>query len=339
MIINSKHYRSVWFEDGKLKLINQPKLPHIFEIYEYSDYRDVATAIETMVVRGAPSIGATGAYGIALAQIQQENIVNAAQRLKQTRPTAQDLFYGIEKMMEEFSYGEDMLVTANQIADEYANACETIGEMGSGLIKSGHNILTHCNAGWLATVDWGTATSPIYKAKRHGKNPFVWIDETRPRMQGSRLTAYEMQQEEIPYKIIADNAAGHYMSQGEVDLVIVGADRIAINGDVANKIGTLEKAVLAKTFGIPFYVAAPIATIDKNCQSGKDIPIEERDQEEVTHIKGYDEISHRIRKVRISPEGGIAANPAFDVTPGEYITGIITEKGIYKPEEIEKAFN
>jgi S-methyl-5-thioribose-1-phosphate isomerase len=231
------------------------------------------------------------------------------------------------------------LDVANKIANEYVAACEKIGELGSKLIKDQDNILTHCNAGWLATVDWGTATAPIYKAKRQGKDIHVWVDETRPRCQGSRLTAFELQQEGINHTIIADNATGYYLSKGVIDLVIVGADRIAINGDIANKIGTFEKAVLAKTFGIPFYVAAPIATIDKSCQSGKDIPIEERDSEEVTHISGYHEETDEIIKVRIAPKGSKAANPAFDVTPAEYITGIITEKGIYRPEEIEKVFN
>lgn len=338
MLINDKHYRAVWFEDGKVKMIDQPLLPHKFEIVEYSDYRDVAKAIKTMVIRGAPSIGAAGAYGMALASVQGEDLKEAAEVLSKTRPTAQDLFYGIEKVLKEVKSGKDAVKIADQIADDYADSCEKIGEYGAKLLKDGMRINTHCNAGWLATLDWGTALSPVYKAKRQGKDVFVFVDETRPRSQGSRLTAYELLEEGVDHAVIADNATGYFMKKGEIDMVIVGSDRIAINGDVANKIGTYARAVLAKENNIPFYVAAPIATIDQKSSSGDDIPIEERNSDEVLFACGYDEDTKAMKKVRIAPKGSKARNPAFDVTPAKYIKGIITEKGIFKPEELQGLF-
>jgi S-methyl-5-thioribose-1-phosphate isomerase len=227
------------------------------------------------------------------------------------------------------------LVTSQQIADEYAERCHEIARAGLKLVPRGTRILTHCNAGWLALVDWGSAPAPIYLAHRKGRKVFVWVDETRPRNQGASLTSWEFLQEGIPHKIIADNAGGHYMRRGAVDLVIVGADRIAANGDVANKIGTYQKAVLAKENGIPFYVAAPSSTIDLRCKSGKNIPIEERAEDEMHYVWG--KLGGKMRKVRVSPERARAANPAFDVTPARLITGIITERGIFKPKNIFKA--
>jgi translation initiation factor eIF-2B subunit alpha/methylthioribose-1-phosphate isomerase len=330
MKVNNKDYRTVWLEDGVVKLINQPILPDKFEIYECKDYRETAKAIKTMIVRGAGAIGATAAYAMAQAFIAGEDINNAAELIKSTRPTAQNLFYAVNKVLKAKDK-EEAIRIAEDIADEDSEASRKIGEYGESLIKDNSKILTHCNAGWLAFVDWGTALSPIYAAKRKGKNIFVFVDETRPRLQGARLTAWELSNENIPHAIIADNAAGHYMKKGEVDLVITGADRIAANGDTANKIGTYEKAVLAKENNIPFYIAAPTSTIDINCPSGDDIPIEERDELEVLEVRGK----------RLAPIKSHAKNPAFDVTPAKYIKGIITEKGIIQPnkEEIEKLIN
>ncbi len=327
MLIDGKNYRTVWIENGIVKLINQPILPDKFEIYSCKDYKETAKAIKTMIVRGAGAIGATAAYGIAQAFLAGENPKKAAEVIKSTRPTAQNLFYAVNKVLKAKDK-EEALKIAEEIADEDANACRKIGEYGEPLIKDNSKILTHCNAGWLAFVDWGSALSPIYAAKRKGKKVFVFVDETRPRLQGARLTAWELGKENIPHAVIADNAAGYYMKKGEIDLVITGADRIAANGDVANKIGTYEKAVLAKENNIPFYVAAPLSTFDLNCESGDKIPIEERDEKEVLEVKG----------IRLTPKESKAKNPAFDVTPAKYITGIITEKGIIKAnkEEISK---
>jgi len=305
MLVEGKEMRSLWW-DGTLKLIDQRKLPFQLKIFEASSVEKVAYAIKKMVVRGAPAIGCAAAYGMALAEDKEK----AARMLKRTRPTAHDLFYAVDYMTE----NEGRIEAAHRYVEDIVEKCRKIGEIGEKLIKHGSRILTHCNAGALATVDWGTALAPIRMAK--DREIFVWVDETRPRLQGL-LTSWELKQEGIKHAVIADNAAGYFMKEGEVDMVIVGADRIASNHDVANKIGTYEKAVLAKENDIPFYVAAPISTFDESISDGKKIKIEERDAEEVTKIFDY-----------IPPE---IRNPAFDVTPAEYITGIITEKGIIKP--------
>lgn len=322
----TKEMRAVWFEDGIVKLIDQRQLPANFEIFEAKTTEEVAYAIKEMVVRGAPAIGITAAYGMAQASLQGRNVDEAFEILRNTRPTAHDLFYALRSMMDAINSGEDPVKKAEEYANDIIGRCEKIGEYGEKLIKDGYRILTHCNAGALAVGDWGTATAPIRKAHRNGKKIFVWVDETRPRLQGARLTAWEMVQEGIEHAIIADNAAGYFMRKGEIDMVIVGADRITSNGDVANKIGTYEKAVVAKENGIPFYVAAPISTFDFSLENGDQIPIEERREEEVLFC----------RECRIAPQESHARNPAFDVTPAKYITGIITEKGVFKPEEIWK---
>ena len=324
MLVNNQDYRTVWLEGGVVKLINQPLLPHKFEIYECTDYKQTANAIKTMIVRGAGAIGAAAGYAMAQAFINNEDITQAAEVIKNTRPTAQNLFYAVNKVLKAKDKDkEEAIKIAEEIANEDANACKQIGIYGEPLIEG--NILTHCNAGWLAFVDWGTALSPIYAAKRKGKDVFVFVDETRPRLQGARLTSWELENENIPHAIIADNAAGYYMKKGEINLVITGADRIAANGDTANKIGTYEKAVLAKENNIPFYIAAPTSTIDINCPSGDEIPIEERDEAEVLEING----------IKVANPKSHAKNPAFDITPAKYITGIITEKGIIKPTKEE----
>lgn len=338
MLVNNQQYRTVWIEGNVVKLINQPLLPHKFEIYDCKDYKETAEAIKTMVVRGAGAIGATAGYAMAQAFLAEEDPKKAAEVIKSTRPTAQNLFYAVNKVLKAKDK-EEAIKIAEEIANEDSEACKLIGKNGEALIENNHKILTHCNAGWLAFVDWGSALSPIYKAKRNGKNVFVFVDETRPRLQGARLTAWELANEDIPHAIIADNSSGYYMKKGEVDMVIVGSDRIAINGDVANKIGTYEKAVLAKENNIPFYVAAPTSTIDFDCESGDKIPIEERDENEVLFVMG--EKDGKITKVRASNPTSKAKNPAFDVTPAKYISGIITEKGIVKAnkEEISKLRN
>jgi len=353
MMINNLNYRTVWMRDTSVYMINQLLLPFKFEIYQSKNYAETANAINTMIVRGAPAIGATGAFGLAQAALQYEGesynefeqyVGESFQLLNSTRPTANDLNYALNfvksKMFAEGSITNSKMrafEAAQEYADLSAEVCRQIGEHGNKLIKNNQNILTHCNAGALACVDFGTALSPIRIAHYSKKNIFVYADETRPRNQGMSLTAWELAQEKIPHSIIADNAAGYFMKKGEIDFVIVGADRIARNGDVANKIGTYEKAVLAKENNIPFYVAAPLSTFDSNSKTGEGIPIEERSQEEVLYVSGIDE-NKKLRKVRIAPEGSSAKNPAFDVTPARYITGIITEKGIIKPidKEIER---
>ncbi len=346
-------YRTVWFdkESNTVKMINQPLLPHKFEIISLKNYNETAISIKDMTVRGAGAIGATGAYGLAQGCIvfrgNLENfwkhLKHVYETLKNTRPTAVDLVNGMDYVMRKMERGNSVveckelaLEAAQRFADEDAEHCRMIGEHGEKLIRDNSRVLTHCNAGWLAFVDWGSATAPMYKAKRNGKNIFVFVDETRPRLQGSRLTAWELSQEGVEHAIISDNAAGYYMKRGEIDLVIVGSDRtVGKTGDVANKIGTYTKAVLAKENGIPFYVAIPMSTLDWNLNSGDEIPIEERNSEEVLFAWGLDEKNNR-KKIRIANKDSTARNPAFDVTPAEYITGIITPRGIFKPSELRK---
>jgi len=317
--------RAVWFEDGKVTMIDQRELPDRIVIVSFKDYKDVAEAIRNMTTRGAPSIGATAAYGMCLAAINGNDMEQAAKDIKAARPTANDLFYAVDHMVEELSKGRDPIEAADAYAQSMVDRCTKIGEYGGELIKDGYRLMTHCNAGALATVDVGTALAPMRKAHDDGKEFFVYVSETRPRLQGMQLTAWELLQEGIDHAIIPDGSSGHFIRKG-VDMIIVGADRIAANGDFANKIGTFEKAVLAKEFNVPFYVAAPISTFDFNTKTGEDIVIEDRSEEEVTMVKG----------VRIAPVGCKALNPSFDMTPARYVTGFITEKGILKPSEISK---
>jgi translation initiation factor eIF-2B subunit alpha/methylthioribose-1-phosphate isomerase len=318
--------------DGRdVVVVNQPLLPHRFALLRLKNHRETARAIQTMIVRGAGTIGATAAYGLAQAYLEGADIGKAYRTLLQTRPTAADLKHALDRVRAEAGSAKEAVATAQAIADEYVERAQRIATVGLPLVKNGSRILTHCNAGWLALVDWGSAPAPIYLAHRQGRKVFVWVDETRPRNQGANLTSWEFLQEGVPHKIIADNAGGFYMRHGDVDLCIVGADRIAANGDVANKIGTYQKAVLAHENGIPFYVAAPTSTIDLKCKNGDAIPIEERDEDEVHYVRAG------ARRVRISPKGARAANPAFDVTPAKYITGIITENGIVKPGEVKNS--
>ena len=316
MNVKGKEYRALWFEDGIVKFIDQRKLPCTFEIYTAKTVDDVAFAITDMVVRGAPAIGAAATYGMVLGQKELEK---TAKKLRQTRPTAYDLFYAIDYMIKEINDGNEAVDAANTYVEDVIMQCKKIGEYGEALIMDGMRLLTHCNAGALATVDYGTALASMRLAKRNGKKNFVYVDETRPRLQGL-LTAWELEQEGIDYAVIVDNAAGYFMKNGNVDMVVTGADRIAKNGDFANKIGTYEKAVLAKENGIPFYVAAPISTFDKSINSGDEIVIEERGREELAVINGK----------TIMPDYTKVRNPAFDVTPAKYVKGYITEEGIIK---------
>lgn len=339
MQVKNKKYRTVWFEDQKLKLIEQNLLPFEFKIFESDSYKKTAHAIKTMIVRGAGAIGATAGFAMAQASLEASNfskseysayLTKAKQEIEGTRPTAQNLFAATERVFAKAQISpQEAIAEAQKIADEDAEACRKIGEHGNELIGKNIKVATHCNAGWLAFVDYGSALSPVYQANKEGKNIFVWVDETRPRSQGARLTAWELKNENVPHKIIADNATAYLMAKGEIDMIITGADRIAANGDVANKIGTLEKAIAAKYFGIPFYVAAPSSTFDMQTKSGKDIKIEERSQNEVLYQTGLD-TNNQKHTIRVASPNSEAFNPAFDVTPANLITGIITENGIIK---------
>lgn len=331
--------RTLEFCNGILKLIDQTKLPSERIVVELSTYEEIASAIKTMIVRGAPAIGVTAAYGMVVAansikapstEVFFEELKKVGDLIKSTRPTAVNLFWAVDRVYNKALSNRDKPIEqireiieaeARLMEKEDVESNKAIGKFGNELIKENSTILTHCNAGALATCDHGTALGVIRSAHEAGKNIRVFADETRPYLQGSRLTVWELMEDNIPVTLICDNMAGHFMKEGLINCVIVGADRIALNGDTANKIGTYSVAVLAKENNIPFYVAAPISTIDFSIESGKEIPIEERSSDEVTHIKG----------IRIAPEGINVRNPAFDVTPNKYISAIITDKGVIYP--------
>ena len=345
MKIEGKGYRTIWFDEKNqaVKIIDQTKLPHQFIIKDLKTVKDTINAIKTMEVRGAPLIGGTAAYGMALT-VQENNdpefIKKSSEDLIRSRPTAINLKWAVDRMMKKLSgINSDQILDialneAKEICDEDEKFCEKIGLNGLKIIeeiynkkKDTVNILTHCNAGWLATINWGTATSPIYHAHQKGIPVHVWVDETRPRNQGANLTSYELNEENIPNTIIADNTGGILMQRGDVDMCIVGTDRTLSNGDVCNKIGTYLKALAAHDNNVPFYVALPSSTIDWEIKEGKDIPIEERNSEELSHVEGMDE-NNEIKKILIYPKKSKVMNLAFDVTPAKYVTGLITEKGI-----------
>ena len=345
MLVDGTPYRTVWLEDDRVSMIDQRLLPHRFEVIHLPTTAETAHSISDMAIRGAGAIGATGAYGVAQAALQapddpeafRSHVDDAAEILRATRPTAQNLFYGVQAVLDptlaalpDVRIARQAAVDAAQsVADDDSDKCRRIGEHGAELIGDGWGISTHCNAGWLAFVDWGSALSPIYAAQRQGKRPFVYVDETRPRSQGARLTAWELAGEGVAHRLLVDGAVGHYMQWGKVQMVIVGSDRIAYNGDVANKIGTFASASMAYQAGVPFYVAAPTTTIDPGCPAGREIPIEERDEDEVLWVEGAQRKGDGVASVRITPAGTGALNPAFDVTPGRLIAGIITESGVY----------
>jgi len=348
MKIEGKEYQTIWFENNKVKIIDQTKLPHQFIIKDLKKVKDSINAIKTMEVRGAPLIGATAAYGLVLAIIEnndQSFLKKSAEELINSRPTAINLKWAVDRMINKLSgvnsdkILEIALNEAKEICDEDVKFCENIGLNGLKLIeeiynkkKDTVNILTHCNAGWLATINWGTATSPIYHAHKKGIPVHVWADETRPRNQGANLTSYELNEEQIPNTIIADNTGGILMQRGQVDMCIVGTDRTLANGDVCNKVGTYLKALAAKDNNVPFYVALPSSTIDWDIKNYKDIPIEERNSEELSYIEGLDE-NGNVKKIQIYPKKSKSMNIAFDVTPAKYVTGLITEKGICEASE------
>ncbi|MFH1161652.1 MAG: S-methyl-5-thioribose-1-phosphate isomerase, partial [bacterium] len=325
MNVNGKPYRTVWMEVRTVFFIEQNRLPFEFCIGRADTCEACCTAIREMQIRGAGAIGAMAGFAMALACLEapEQSYVTHLQQAKaaieSTRPTAKNLFYATEQVFRAgLKSPDEALKEAQRIADRDASDSRQIGELGNSLIREGTRILTHCNAGWLAFVDYGTALSPIYLAHQSGKQIFVYVDETRPRSQGARLTAWELHNEGIPHLIIPDNAGATLMARGNVDLVITGADRIAANGDVANKIGTLEKAIVAREFGVPFYVAAPLSTFDPTCASGDEIPIEERDESEVLYQEGPAD-DGIVRRIRVCSPGSHAYNPAFDVTPARYI--------------------
>ncbi|BAQ62279.1 methylthioribose-1-phosphate isomerase [Geminocystis sp. NIES-3708] len=357
MKIDGKHHQSIWINENNEKLIqvfDQRLFPHEIKIFNIQNTDAAIFAIKEMVVRGAPLIGVTAAYGLYLAclEAQKESnpdiyIEEIARKLAQTRPTAVNLVWAINEMLRVIHQGKSVeekiniaLQKANEIKKEDIEICFKIGEYGLFLIKKiaeskqgkTVNILTHCNAGWLATIDWGTATSPMYQAQQAEIDIHVWVDETRPRNQGANLTAFELNQQGIPHTLITDNTGGHLMQHGMVDMVIVGTDRTTRNGDVANKIGTYLKALAAYDNNIPFYVALPSSTLDCSIADGiKEISIETRDQNEVKYIQG--KVDGEIKSVLICPETTSAINYGFDITPAKYVTGLITERGICKASE------
>ena len=340
MRINGVSYRAVNWLAGKslaaggVQWIEQRRLPYGFEQVVSRDPEDVAVAIESMQVRGAPTIGATAAYGLALAWLVDRDrfFDHWLPRFRGTRPTAVNLFHACDAMQqcaEGAPSGTEMIERAEAYADAEVAANKRIGEAMAELLAIGHRrILTHCNAGWLAAVDWGTATAGIYHLAQAGEAPFVWVDETRPRLQGARLTAWELSQEGIDCRIQADGAAAWMMAQGKVDAIVVGADRVAANGDVANKIGTYALSIAAREHGVPMYVAAPLSTFDPACPRGGDIPIESRADTELSHMDGVDAEGCR-QEIRVAAAGVAANNPAFDVTPNANITAIVNENGIW----------
>ena len=348
MKIEGKSYRTIWFENNKVKIIDQTKLPHQFIIKDLKTVKEAINAIKTMEVRGAPLIGATAAYGLVLSIIEKNDLAflkKSSEDLILSRPTAINLKWAVDRMMQKLSgvNNNDILKLAleeaKSIVEEDIDFCKNIGLNGLKIIekiaenkKDVVNILTHCNAGWLATIDWGTATSPIYHAYKKGIKVHVWVDETRPRNQGANLTSYELNEEGVPNTIISDNTGGILMQRDQVDMCIVGTDRTLSTGDVCYKIGTYVKALAAKDNNVPFYVALPSTTIDWKTKDFKDIPIEERDSTELSHIEGLNK-DNELQKVLIYPIKSKAMNPAFDITPARLVTGLITEKGVCEASE------
>lgn len=350
-----KDIRAVWLEDrehGIVKMIDQRVLPWRLEYFVSENWEKTAEAITKMVTRGAPNVGVTGAYAFyqaSMASLKEKNFLQSlkekAKEIKKARPTAINLKNEVNKMLDlalrmskEGAKNEAIVSKlakhAEKVAEREVKANKRIGELGAELLKDGNSVLTHCNAGALATIDYGTALAPVRVAKERGKDITVYVDETRPWLQGARLTTWELKMAGIPQRLISDNAAGLLMRKGDIDAVIVGTDRVAMNGDVANKIGTYKIALAAKDNGVPFYVAAPLSSFDRDLSRGDDIPLEERPAEEVTWVRGENE-NGKMEKVRIAPRGIDVVNPVFDITPNRLVTKIITEKGVFRPNEIK----
>ena len=347
MLLNGTPSRTIWpaATHDAVTVLDQRALPHRIESVELRSVDDVVHAITEMVVRGAPLIGVTAAYGLALqarVDASDASLGRAAGRLKSSRPTAVNLAWAVDRLLalllrcHPTDRVEPAWTIAAQLADEDAAVNERLGVHGAALLRSlaqrmpdrPLNVLTHCNAGWLATVDWGTALAPIYRAQAEGLAVHVWVDETRPRNQGASLTAFELREQGVPHTVIADNAGGHLMQRGQVDAVIVGCDRVTGCGDVANKIGTYLKALAARDCGLPFWVAMPLSTLDRSLHDGMtEIPIEERRSREVTHLSGRARDGTTV-EVQLVPDGTPALNPAFDVTPARLVSGLITERGV-----------
>lgn len=363
MLVNGYPQRTIWMNEGerdRVWIIDQRHLPHDFVTVSLHSVAEIAVAIKDMWLRGAPLIGAAAAYGMYFACVEAENSANFEANvrrdeamLRKTRPTAVNLMWALDRQLEVFDHclangyspaqtAEAIRLNAEKICNDDVEICSSIGDFGLSIIeeisrrKNGEtvNILTHCNAGWVACIDWGTATSPIYKAHDKGIKVHVWVDETRPRNQGGRITAWELGQHGVPHTIVADNTGGHLMQHGMVDMCIVGTDRVTRQGDVANKIGTYLKALAAHANGVPFYVALPSTTMDWNIGDGvREIPIETRTEAELHEIDGRDVVSGEIRTVRITPPSSPALNYGFDVTPARYVTALITERGICPASE------
>lgn len=347
MKVGGESYRSIWpdEDDGSVRVIDQTALPHRFRVARLTELEDAARAISEMRVRGAPLIGATAAYGLALAlrrDPSDDGLERAREVLLGTRPTAVNLRWAVDRVtravrpLEPARRAEAAYRVAGEIADEDVRRNRRIGEAGVELIREAAegkpdgepvDVLTHCNAGWIATVDWGTATAPIYMAHEAGIPVHVWVDETRPRNQGARLTAWELGEHGVDHTVVVDNAGGHLMRRGRVDLCLVGTDRTTARGDVANKIGTYLKALAARDNGVPFYVAVPGASVDWSLEEGDEVPIEERSEREVRRMRGAGEDGEP-SEVRVVPEGSPVATPAFDVTRAELVTGLVTESGV-----------
>jgi len=340
MRVGNEYYLTLWFEDGVVKMIDQNRLPFFFEVFTCRNYKETCVAIKNMTVRGAGAIGVAAAYAMAQACIEHsgnnEAIDFAKAEIEATRPTARNLFYAVDMVYNASKVSVSKAIeTAIQISKNDIEASKKIGIYGEQLIRDNSKILTHCNAGWLAFSNYGSALSSIYMAHIKGKKVFVYVDETRPRGQGARLTAWELKQAGVDFAIIPDNACAYYASKGMIDLIITGADRIASNGDTANKIGTFEKAIVAKEFGIPFYIAAPLSTFDFDLTDGNKIIIEQRSENEVLYQQGVDR-QGVLREILVASPGSNALNPAFDVTPYSYVTAFITEFGIFNPAQLNK---
>jgi methylthioribose-1-phosphate isomerase len=347
MIVEGKHYRSVWMEGSTVFMVNQSLLPHRFEIFESPDHQRTTRALSNFIVRGAGAVGTAAGYALAQAVLEAPEkdfdsyIATAVEELGKTKVSSLIVQFSVERIYKKVKKAANpreakkiAVAEAEALAEADIKACAKIGELGGVLIADGAKVLTHGSAGWLSSTDWGTSLSPVYNAKRAGKRVFVWVGEGRPGFQGARLVAWELMAEGIPFALIADAASGHFMKKGEVDLVIVGCERIAKNGDVLARIGTYEKAVLAKANKIPCYVAASLKNLDWHCATGRDFPEEERGQDEVTKITGRDEVNS-LHTITVLPEGVQARKPHFDVTPAKLITGYLTEKGILKTDSLK----